>query len=236
MKIFKKTLIAATLLLSITSAQAAFVESDWKNPGDALATLDTETGIEWLDLTQTDYMSINQAEGLTSVGGTFEGWRLPTRTEVTQLMVNAFPSQGSQMEGSGGSGMIFDAVADDEADVFRGFFGTTYQSSFDFTRGLLKNELWGEYSVLYSGVADNPDNDYVNISSNNDFRNDYNFKSQAYGVYLVSDGGTTISSIDDPSMNANNANAPVDNVSSPALLGLMGLGLFGFAARRRNAK
>jgi MYXO-CTERM domain-containing protein len=27
-----------------------------------------------------------------------------------------------------------------------------------------------------------------------------------------------------------------ENVSAPALLGLMGLGLFGFAARRRNAK
>jgi hypothetical protein len=41
----KTTLIAATLLLSITSAQAALVESDWKSTGDALATLDTETGI-----------------------------------------------------------------------------------------------------------------------------------------------------------------------------------------------
>lgn len=39
------TLIAATLLLSITSVQAALVESDWLNTGDALATLDTETGM-----------------------------------------------------------------------------------------------------------------------------------------------------------------------------------------------
>jgi hypothetical protein len=56
---FKITLIA--LLISATSAHAELVATDWKNTGDGLATLDTATGIEWLDLTQTDNMSINQS-------------------------------------------------------------------------------------------------------------------------------------------------------------------------------
>jgi hypothetical protein len=64
----KTTFIAVALLLSATSTQAALVETDWTNTGDALATLDTDTGIEWLDLTQTLGMSINQAEGLIASG------------------------------------------------------------------------------------------------------------------------------------------------------------------------
>jgi hypothetical protein len=96
---FKNTLVAATLLLSITSAQAALVESDWQNTGDTLATLDTDTGIEWLDLTQTVNMSISQAKLSTEAGSAFEGWRLPTLVEVTQMMVNAFPSEESRIQG-----------------------------------------------------------------------------------------------------------------------------------------
>jgi MYXO-CTERM domain-containing protein len=236
MKIFKKTLIAATLLLSITSAQAAFVESDWKNAGDALATLDTITGIEWLDLTQTVNMSINDVEGFTGEGNIFGGWRLPTRVEVTQMMINAFPSQASRVS-AGGQFAVINATTDNESDRFRALFGNVSTSpTVDYNRGLFKNDPNQSSLLLRSGVFDQRKDDYIVLSSEKDVSGDYNYSAITFGVYLVSDGGTTISSIDDPSMNANNANAPVDNVSSPALLGLMGLGLFGFAARRRNAK
>jgi MYXO-CTERM domain-containing protein len=219
MKIFKKTLIAATLLLSITSAQAALVESDWQNTGDALATLDTETGIEWLDLTQTVFMSINEAEELTGSSGTFDGWRLPTRLEVNNLFQNMFP-QHSFNDGRSS----FTSFSN-----YSALFGVLQYGS----RGMYVNDEMNERGgtqVLWASVDSNG---WVYEDSNLSHSLDH--KRNDFGVWLVSDGGTTISSIDDPSMNANNANAPVDNVSSPALLGLMGLGLFGFAARRRSS-
>jgi MYXO-CTERM domain-containing protein len=211
------------------------VESDWQNTGDALATLDTDTGIEWLDLTQTDGMSINQAETSTVSGGTFEGWIFPTSAEVTQMIVNAFPSQASKAQ-AGVDFVITNTTIDNEADAFRALFGrTNYNTGYFHTLGILKGEASQTGDVIYSGSDDKRNSEFVRISLNKYISNLYSYKNTTFGVYLVSDGGTTLSSQMDPSINANNVNAPAADVSAPALLGLMGLGLFGFAARRRSS-
>jgi hypothetical protein len=236
----KATLIATVLLLSAASAQASLVETDWNNLGDGLATLDTDTGIEWLDLTQTLGMSINQAEGL--LGSTFDGWRLPTGAEVTQMMVNAFPSVASQTQWINTGGFTND-VTDNEAGVFRGMFGVTYTSSdFDYSWGMFKNDSniphpsGNTFTVLLSGVSDSKIDNLVTPYSNASLVNDYNYSHSSRAVYLVSDGGTTVSSILDPSLNANNPNAPeTANVSAPILTSLLGFGLLGFATRRRSS-
>jgi parallel beta-helix repeat protein len=88
--------------------------------------------------------------------------------------------------------------------------------------------------VIVSGVEDRRGDNYLLLLSNGNTLNDYDYTDNSYGVYLVSDGGTTLSSQQDPSINANNANAPAANVSAPVLLGLMSLGLFGFASRRSS--
>jgi hypothetical protein len=224
-----RTAIIVACLLSTSVVNAEIVETDWKDNGDSLVTLDTETGIEWLDLTQTDGMSINQAENLLS--STFSGWRLPTRTEVTEMMVNAFPNQAAFVQGGGSfAGTTFD----DEADSFRGLFGHTHaDSTFDYTFGLYKNDDGQTNSVILSGVQDRRGNNNVSLYSNHNMANTYSYSSIVFGVYLVSDGGTTLSSQLNPSMNSNNANYVA--VSAPALLGLISLGLFGFAARRRSS-
>jgi hypothetical protein len=231
----KNTLVAATLLLSITSAQAALVESDWQSTGDALATLDTETGIEWLDLTQTDSMSITEAEGFTGIGGTFEGWRLPTRAEVTQMMVNAFPSELLKFQSSG-TWSITNGTTDNEADSFRALFGqTNSNSSYDYSGGLFKNDSSTGLRVIMNRVDDRRNDNYLRFYSNYSVSEDYNYFQESYGVYLVSDGGTTQSSQLDPNINANNANAPINDVSAPALTTIGGLlALFGLATIRRK--
>lgn len=50
---------AVLLLCALMSngAQANFVATDWKQSGDAKATLDVETGLEWLGLTETRTLS-----------------------------------------------------------------------------------------------------------------------------------------------------------------------------------
>ncbi|MFQ3190897.1 MAG: hypothetical protein ACI936_002033, partial [Paraglaciecola sp.] len=231
MKLLSTIFAVSAIALASMSASAQLIPTDWKNTGDKLATLDESTGIEWLDLTQTDGMSIDTAEGLLS--SRFEGWRLPTRSEVTQLMVNAFPSQASFVQGSGSKGFT-NTTTDNEADNFRLLFGTTASdSNNDSTRGLFKNVPGGDYSVLMSGAYDRRDDNYVALNSNRNITNDTSWSTSSYGVYLVSDGGTTQSSLNDPSLNANNANAP-SSVPLPATAALLGLGLLGFGARRKK--
>jgi hypothetical protein len=231
MKLLSTIFAVSAIALASMSASAQLISTDWQNAGDSLATLDESTGIEWLDLTQTDGMSIDTAENHLS--GRFEGWRLPTRSEVTQLMVNAFPSQVSFVQTSGSRGFT-NTTTDNEADNFRLLFGTTYaNTTYDSSYGLFKNDPGGSYSVLMSGANDKRSDDYIALKSNLSMTNDTSYTHSAFGVYLVSDGGTTQSSLNDPSLNANNANAP-SSVPLPATAALLGLGLLGFGARRKK--
>ena len=59
--------------------------------------------------------------------------------------------------------------------------------------------------------------------------------STYFGYFLVSDGGTTLSSIQDPSLNSNNPNAPgVADVSAPVGMAGATLALFLMGARRNK--
>jgi hypothetical protein len=224
-------LASSTIALASMVANAELIPTDWKTTGDSLATLDRQSGIEWLDLTQTDGMSINQAKGLLS--STFEGWRLPTRTEVTQMMVNQFPSQSENMQRSGGW-WTDEANFDNQVDQFRSMFGNTFSDiTYDNSFGLFKNDNTEQRQVLRSGVIDKRSDNYVEVYSNHIIIDSLNYTNDLYGVYLVSDGGTTLSSINDPSLNANNPNAPT-SIPLPATAPLLGLSLLGFAARRKK--
>ncbi|MFQ3188907.1 MAG: hypothetical protein ACI936_000027 [Paraglaciecola sp.] len=231
MKLLSTIFAVSAITLASMSASAQLIPTDWKNAGDSLATLDESTGIEWLDLTQTVNMSIDTAESYLS--SRFEGWRLPTRSEVTQLMVNAFPSQATRVQGASGWG-ITNTTTDNEADNFRRLFGNSHiNSNGNYTYGLFKNDPGGDYSVLRSGAYDRKSNNYITLSSNQSITTDTSYSHVVYSVYLVSDGGTTQSSLNDPSLNANNANAP-SSVPLPATAALLGLGLLGFGARRKK--
>ena len=82
---FKKIALASVFALSSIGANAELVSADWKNVGDGLSTVDTLTGIEWMDLSETSNMSFNEVEALFS--SEFNGWRLPTQNEVSQLLI-----------------------------------------------------------------------------------------------------------------------------------------------------
>jgi hypothetical protein len=224
---FKNTLIAATLLLSITSAQAALVHTDWKTAGDQQSTLSEETGLEWLKLSHTVGMSINQVK--SELNTTYAGWRLPTNDEVGNFLTSHFSAmtlnEGSRTDGDETSQV-------EQTYSWNEFMSVTYDhSSFSYSGGYhTDGDSSGALTVVQLLKNENANRIY------NDLRGyDLDSSYLAYGVYLISDGGTTLSSQMDPSINANNANAPAADVSAPALLGLMGLGLFGFAARRRSS-
>lgn len=69
--------------LTPTIVHAALVEKDLNTKGDALITLDTESGLEWLDVTATVGLSYNEAKATTFV--TESGFRHATVKEVRSL-------------------------------------------------------------------------------------------------------------------------------------------------------
>lgn len=74
-------------------ASAALIARDLVAPGDELLTFDTDTGLEWLDLTATQGLSFNQAEASSFVS--VDGFRHATTVEVTALFQHAGGSVNS---------------------------------------------------------------------------------------------------------------------------------------------
>ena len=83
----KKLIVAIALSLSC-SAHAAVVSVDWKTAGDGLITRDTVTGLEWLDLTETNGMTFDDVSTLLVGGGELSGWRYASTGETIALWLN----------------------------------------------------------------------------------------------------------------------------------------------------
>ena len=78
----------ACLLLASINASAAIISVDWKSTGDKLITRDTTSGLDWLDLTETNNMTYDFVSSQLDKGGVFEGFRYATNPEVITLWAN----------------------------------------------------------------------------------------------------------------------------------------------------
>ncbi len=77
----------AAIGLTASPAHALLIEGDLNAVGDKLITLDTVTGLEWLDVTATLALSYDAAELTPFV--TSQGFRHADLTEVSTLYTNA---------------------------------------------------------------------------------------------------------------------------------------------------
>ncbi|HLO40760.1 MAG TPA: hypothetical protein VK176_07035 [Phycisphaerales bacterium] len=78
-----------TLFTAAPLAHAGLTSLDLANPGDGLLTLDSTTGLRWLDLTQTRNFSYNAMELELQPGGLFDGFRRASAAEVDVLFTSA---------------------------------------------------------------------------------------------------------------------------------------------------
>jgi hypothetical protein len=244
MKLIKN--IALTLSLSILSltVSAELISTDYKVEGDGKATLNTETGREWLDFDVTKNKTKSEMDALLTT--TYQGWRYPTLEELESFAMAT------------GAVAYETAKYPDQAfyipDV-RLEYGRTV---FNYHKALSMVDLLGK--THYSSSASTnprtgPNHDYyatgrVYIDGTSYFLRAHAQKNSLYtgylryvsglntsekysGFLLVSDGGTTLSSRNNPELNSNNPNAPVNvNVSVPATLGLLSLSIMGLLRRK----
>ena len=83
LKINLSILLTMILCLVTSQTHAAFVSlSDLRYGADSI-TLDTETGLRWLDVPISLNRSYNDVAAQFGAGGDFEGYRFATPSEVT---------------------------------------------------------------------------------------------------------------------------------------------------------
>lgn len=239
MNILKNIMLVGALSAFSLSANADFVKTDWNSSFDAQAALDQETGIEWLNLNQTKGMSINQVKGLLDT--TFQGWRLPTATEVNVMMnhvTGGLTNENTDYEQLGGVGLGYNKASKDFM-FYLGEVVNRYSASGDYryrTNGLYQsNDQALRVFTVHSVTKGNSDG-YGGLI-NDQVVGDIYVNYSTYGVFLVSDGGVTLSSINNPDLNINNINAPVNKASVPlpGTMLLLSLGLLGFSRKKTKA-
>ncbi len=84
----RKLILVVTFLLFSSTAHATLIEKDFLSAGDALLTFDTETELEWLDVTHTLNLSFSDVQSELGEGGQFDGWRYATGMEIVDLWTN----------------------------------------------------------------------------------------------------------------------------------------------------
>lgn len=113
-----RLITAITVLFVSGSVNAAIISTDWRFSGDNLITQDTDSGLEWLDLTVTDGLSYYDVTDLMDDGSSLQGWRYATRTEVSGLW-DAFGGDSNHYSGvSTENNGLFDAMAPFVGDLY----------------------------------------------------------------------------------------------------------------------
>lgn len=188
------------LLISASLTQAALIDN-----GGFIT--DEATGLDWLDMSNTDGNSYNQTLTAISAGGSLDGWRFATSAEFDGL-INA--AVGSPYTPVGDDAAIFSQIRE-----LTNLLGPTYGYGMESQYGLGyvdSSELSNAHARQF-GWETNPNLGYVRPADSNAWDKAKDVSNAQIGAFLV------------------RANAVPDTGSTAALLGA-GVVALAFARRR----
>lgn len=211
----KKISLAFMLLTMSLASQAEIVSGDYIEAGDQKVSLDSQTGLEWLSITETAGFSINEISELISEGS-YEGFRLATESEIRDVWDYFFYVESQRLKENG-------------LEEYYDTFGYVYWASgtVKFSYGLVDKED-GSGVALYGNRSDGKQSyfDYQGQPY------DLNHAHDAYGVYLVSEGGYTYSNLNDESYQNIQSNPHSDVPYNGYGMAVVIFSLFSFFGRR----
>lgn len=226
------------------SANAALVSVDWKTKGDGLALVDQQSGIEWMTLDGFKEFSSTNGHGyklidyVNNTNNMLQGWRLPTFDEVAQLFSNNLYYEKAKNNASGilNGSRRWDTGYDAKFSGVVNYLGYTHTGpDYKYTNVTYINK-YGNLSQAYfwdSNTSQNQSGGQYRYAYTQD--NLENYSASGMLLFLVSDGGSTLSSIEDPTININNENAPINAVPLTST-GIILSSLLGFLGIRRKVK
>ena len=121
MEISFRGVIAAFFLVFISaSASAALID-------EGSYTVDTVSGLDWLDVSSSTSQSYNYVSSQFEAGGEYEGWRYASKHDYIQLISNASGADAH----AGSNAFVFDEVNNHSAaDMLVRLLGVTATVSY----------------------------------------------------------------------------------------------------------
>lgn len=235
-----KVIIGASALLFSSFANASVISVGDSVFGSDSVTRDTESGLEWLDVTLSVNRSYNEVSTQFGVGGDYEGWRYASGLEFEQLLYNY-----TGVDDSLPTLAEYYSEGADSIDELILLLGDTYNEYLLFISGISSDEVqkgdigdghhlttgiigdlsWGNY-VLMAEIKDihefyflnnDPQSTKIPIntldeSSSHRWIQDRDIANHPYGSYLVRES----------------------SVPEPSIIILMFTGLIGLGLARRK--
>lgn len=195
------TVSAVSMLFLSTSSRAEFISTNYLTENDNQIAFDTETGLEWLKLNVTSGKSISNVMELMN-NGEYEGFRFATASEVDAIIEKLMPSLFSSEERylNDPSSFIVDTqeslnfrktMSNTYSNQTYGYVYTPQDSDSGESARFIGSNTWEGGVVSYYRY------DGVYFYGSQDSTVDINTRHNYSGVYLVSTGGYSYSSLNE---------------------------------------
>jgi len=183
----KISFVALLLIASINNAQASLIEADYLTDNDNLAVYDSESELTWLDL------SLSTSFGYEEASSYFDGYRIATASEVSDLFNNYFGELSYNSQG------IYYDYNETAINYFINLFGITSDagpqsstSGFYLDSGTLKMTtvtIWDNADESNDGYL----TDIYGTSYATNMNHYYDDGARWSGIYMVKENITRVS-------------------------------------------
>lgn len=221
-----KSFFATAVLLTSFPVFSALITKDLDTIGDGLLTLDTQSKLEWLDLSPTVGNQRSYNDMVSGVGGRdfySEGFVHATGSQITNL----YTSVGMTWLNSGTANTFNDAGADILAS-----FGLFTEEG--------KSDLNGTSVFLYNQPDAHDTTHYISISSGNENTARADIGAYCLGAKVGCTGYFGLLARKNGRNDSRNYGHVLvrqsTSVPEPSIIALMGLGLCGLTLVRRRIK